>query len=356
MELKNILIVKLSAIGDVIHALPVSYAIKETFPDAKVTWVVEPPAYDLLKMNPCVDRIILFQKKEFKTFSGFMKKFFPFRREVQAESYDAVLDLQGLFKSAAIAFFAKSNIKLGICNMREMSDKVSTPVIGENFQGHIVERYLDTARAIGCKVEEVKFPLEVPAAEQKKADAILKHAGFCEGNIYAVLAIGANWTNKRWTIENFAALSDWLYDKKICPVMIGGGAVDEQRAQEIESVIEIPPLNLVGKTNLMQLTHVVKNAKFVIGGDTGPVHLAAGLKVPTIMLMGPTDANRNGPFRQMQNAIEVERDCKGCWKRACPKNEDCLEKISLDQVKSLVEKILADNSSADEFVSAVEDD
>jgi len=335
-DLKNVLIVKLSAIGDVIHALPVSYAIKETFPNAKVTWVVEPPAYDLIKMNSCVDKIILFQKKEFKTFSGFREKFFPFRKEIQSENYDAVLDLQGLFKSAAIAFFAKSDIKLGICNMREMSDKISKPVIGENFQGHIVQRYLDTARAIGCKVEEIKFPLKVPEDEQQKAKKILQHAGFREGNFYAILAIGANWANKRWTLENFAKLSDWLYNQSIVPIMIGGGAVDEQRTSEIESIIEIPPINLVGKTNLMQLTHVIKNAKFVIGGDTGPVHLAAGLKVPTVMLMGPTDANRNGPFGQIQNAIEVDRDCKGCWKRACPLGEDCLEKISFEQVKNLI--------------------
>lgn len=339
-SLKNILIVKLSAIGDVVHALPVSWAIKETFPDAKITWVVEPPAYDLLAMNPCVDKIILFQKKEFRTFSGFMKKFFPLKKEIQEEDYDAVLDLQGLFKSAAIAFFAKSNIKLGICNMRELSDKISAPVVGENSEGHIVERYLDTARAIGCKVREVKFPLEVPPAESEKAEKIIRHAGLREGNSYALLAAGANWANKRWTVENFAALSDWIYDFKIVPVLVGNGAVDEQRAQEIESLVEIPPINLVGRTNLMQLTHIIKNSKFIVGGDTGTVHLAAGLKIPTIMLMGPTDANRNGAYGQLQNTIEVDRACKGCWKRICPTGEDCLEKISLATVKEKLKKIL----------------
>lgn len=341
--MKNFLIIKLSAIGDVIHALPVSYAIKETFPDAKITWIVEPPAYDLLKMNYCVDKIILFHKKEFKSFAGFMKNFFPFRKELQSEKYDAVLDLQGLFKSASLAYFAKSDIKLGICNMREMSDKISKPVIGENFQGHIVERYLDTARAIGCKVEKIIFPLEVPASEIKKADAILKHAGFCEGNEYAILAIGANWPNKRWSTENFAKLSDWIYDKKIVPVMIGAGDVDEQRATEIESLTEIPPINLINRTNLMQLTHIIKNAKFTVGGDTGTVHLSAGLKIPTVMLMGPTDANRNGAFQQMQNSIEVNRDCKGCWKRFCPKNFDCLENISVDIVQEKIIKNLQIN-------------
>jgi heptosyltransferase-1 len=102
--------------------------------------------------------------------------------------------------------------------------------------------------------------------------------------------------------------------------------------------MKIPPINLVNKTNLIQLAYVIKKARLVIGGDTGPVHLAAGLGVKTLMLMGPTDANRNGPYGQIENAIEVDRDCKGCWKRACPKNEDCLEKISVQTIK---EKILA---------------
>ena len=337
-ELKNILIVKLSAIGDVIHALPVSYAIKETFPDSKITWVVEPPAYDLLKMNPCVDKIILFEKKKFKTFGGFFEKFFPFRKELQAEKYDAVLDLQGLFKSAAIAFFANANIKLGICNMREMSDKISKPVIGEHAQGHIVERYLDTARAIGCRVNNVTFPIEIPREEIYNARAIMKEAGLDENKPYVVFAIGANWTNKRWRTDFFAELGDWLYKLKVTPVIIGGGQTDFKRAADIYALMEKSPVNLVNKTNLPQLAYVLENARLVIGGDTGPVHLAAGLKIRTLMLMGPTDANRNGPYGQIQNAIEVDRDCKGCWKRSCFKNEDCLANIS---VKKVQEKILS---------------
>ena len=127
-------------------------------------------------------------------------------------------------------------------------------------------------------------------------------------------------------------------------MLIGNGDVDEQRAAEIESLMEIPPINLIGKTNLMQLTHVIKKSKFVVGGDTGTVHLAAVLKIPTVMLMGPTDANRNGAFGQKETSIEVDRDCKGCWKRFCPKNEDCLEKISVDTIEEKISQVL---SSAD---------
>ena len=223
--------------------------------------------------------------------------------------------------------------------MRELSDKISKPIVGEHSAGHIVERYLDTARAIGCRVDEIKFPLEVPPNEIKKADAITNHAGLRAGNSYAILAVGANWVNKRWKVENFAELADWLYDLQIIPVIVGNGHVDVQRAAEIESLMEIPPINLVNQTNLPQLVHVVKNSKIVIGGDTGIVHLAAGLKIPVVMLMGPTDANRNGAFGQIQNSIEVDRPCKGCWKRACPKNLDCLEYITTAQIKEKISVI-----------------
>ena len=142
--MKNILVVKMSSIGDVIHALPVSWAIKETYPDAHLTWVVEPPAYDIVAMDKCIDEIILFHKKEFRSFGGFLKNFGPLREKIQARDYDAVLDLQGLFKSAAVAALAKApkGMKFVMWNMREGSKYVSQPVVGEHVHDHVIERYL----------------------------------------------------------------------------------------------------------------------------------------------------------------------------------------------------------------------
>lgn len=332
----NILVVKLSAIGDVIHALPVSYAIKETFPTAHLTWVVEPPAKPLLENNPYIDEIIVFKKKEFKTIKGFFANYGPLKNELKKRKYDIALDLQGLFKSAAIVYTAGAKKAFGMCNMRELADKVSKPVIGANANGHIVERYLDVAREIGCRVDEVRFPLVITETECRRAKGLLQQAGVPEGKPYAVLAVGANWPNKRWPTKYYAGLSDWLYGKEIIPVFVGGGALDEGLIADIEAKAEVPPINMVGKTSLKELAQVIKEAQFVIGGDTGPVHLAAGLKVPTIMLQGPTDANRNGPYGQIENAIEVNRSCRYCWKRACPKGLDCLAAISVDQVKNVI--------------------
>ena len=337
----NILIVKLSAIGDVIHALPVSYAIKETFPGARVTWAVEPPARELLEGNPYIDEILLFEKKKFKSFGGFLKHFGPLRKKLREGRFGIALDLQGLEKSAALAYFSGAPRRLGTCNMREMSDKISAPVCGPHANGHIVERYLDVAREIGCRVETVKFPLVVSEKDESVARTLLIRGGVPEGAAYAVLAVGANWPNKRWPTASYAALADWLYNQKIIPVLVGGGAVDERLAAEITAQAEIPPVDLIGKTSLKQLAAVLRGARLAVGGDTGPVHLAAGLSVPTVMLMGPTDANRNGPYGQLQNAIEVSRACRWCWKRACPKGIDCLASISVQTVKEKIANILA---------------
>lgn len=337
----NILVVKLSAIGDVIHALPVSYAIKETFPDAHLTWVVEPPARELLDDNPYIDDIIVFEKKKFKeSLGGFLSNFGPLRKRLKDGHFDIALDLQGLGKSAALAYFSGATVRYGTCNMREFSDKISMPVQGPNRNGHIVERYLDVARAIGCRVDEVKFPMVISERDKELVPKILAKAGVPLGVRYAVMAVGANWPNKRWPTSSYARLSDWFYSKKIIPVFAGGGAVDEGLVAEICAKAEIPPINLVGRTSLKQLAQVILGSKIMIGGDTGPVHLAAGLKVPTVMLMGPTDANRNGPYGQQQNAIEVDRACKYCWKRACPKGIDCLAAITVEVVEKKIEEVM----------------
>ena len=338
--MENILVVKLSAIGDVIHALPVSYAIKEQYPEAHLTWVVEQAAYAILEDNPCIDELILFEKAKFRSIGGFLREIGPFRRRLRTRRYDASLDLQGLFKSAAIAWNAGAKLRIGTANMREGAHLVSRPVRGAHAEGHIVERYLDVARALGCRVGEVRFPVSVSDRDRMAADTLLAREGVQEGRPFVAFAVGANWPNKRWPVEHFAALADRLYHAHYVPVLVGGGRLDETLAEDILRASEIPPVNLVGRTNLKQLAHVFTRAALVLGGDTGPVHLAAGLRVPTVMLMGPTDANRNGPYGQLQNAIEVDRPCRGCWKRACPKGLDCLAAISVDAVAAKIGAVL----------------
>ena len=186
----------------------------------------------------------------------------------------------------------------------------------------------------------MRFPVAVSARDANAAEIVLAREGVPEGRRFIALAIGANWPNKRWPAEHFAALSDRLCRAHYIPVLVGGGRLDETLAQDIMAAVEIPPINLVGRTNLKQLAHIFTRASLVLGGDTGPVHLAAGLGTPTVMLMGPTDANRNGPYGQLENAIEVDRRCRACWKRACPKGFDCLAIITPEEVIAKMRPLL----------------
>ena len=338
--MQNFIVVKLSAIGDVIHALPVSYAIKETFPTSHLTWVVEPPAYPLLEENPYIDDLIVFPKKDFKTFRGFMANYMPFRRRIRQRRYDVSLDLQGLFKSASVVAQAGAKEKFGTCDMREGSGLLSKPVRGPHAEGHIVERYLDVARAVGCQVEEVRFPLHIPDGARLRIEELLREQHVPAHRPYAVLAIGANWPNKRWPTNCYSALSDWLFGEGIIPILVGGGRLDENLAAAIAATAQIPPISLVNRTSLIELAALMDGAALAIGGDTGPVHMAAGLRRKTVMLLGPTDAKRNGPYEQPENAIEIDRDCRSCWKRSCARGLDCLAKISVAQVQEKIKAVL----------------
>ncbi|HMM19594.1 MAG TPA: lipopolysaccharide heptosyltransferase II [Selenomonadales bacterium] len=339
---KHILIVKLSAIGDVVHALPVSQAVKQCFPEARLTWVVEKPSYDLLANNPYIDEIIVFDKPRFKSLAGLLKHGPALVKSLRSRHFDLALDLQALFKSAAIAYLSGAPERLVYCNTRELSDLFSRRVCGPNQAGHVVERYLDVVRALGCEIDNVQFPIHITEQEAASARTVAGQAGLADGQPYIVLAPGANWPNKRWPAPLFALLADSLRDAGLIPVLAGGPG-DRAMAAGIIASAKAAPVDLTGKTSLKELAHLLKHARAFVGGDTGPMHLAAALATPVVALYGPTDIVRNGPYGPGHKTIITPRECAGCWKRACPKGEDCLAAIDADSVCRALQEIVERN-------------
>lgn len=337
----KILVVKLSAIGDVVHALPVAPALKRCFPAARLTWVVEKPAYDLLANNPYIDEIIVFDKPKLKRLAGFWTYAPGFVSLLRSKRFDLAIDLQALFKSGAIAYLSGAPDRFVYCNTREFSDVLSRRVCGPHQKGHVVEQYLDVVRAIGCTADEVVFPVTITEKEATTAAAIAKQAGLDLGQAYVILSPGANWPNKRWPARQFAILADKLWADGLIPVLCGGPG-DAALAAEITSGCGIPPVDLTGRTSLKQLAHIIKNARALVGGDTGPMHLAAALATPVVALQGPTDTVRNGPYGKGHKALVTPRECAGCWRRACPKGLDCLADISVEAVHASVREVIDD--------------
>lgn len=336
---KNILIIKLSAIGDVIHALPVAHALRQCYPQSRITWIVEKPAYDLLTNNPNIDEIMIFEKAKYKSFSGLIRHGCELAEVLRSKKFDLAIDLQGLFKSAAISWLSGARGRLVYCNARELSDRIGKRVCGDFSDGHIVDRYLDVVRYLGGDIQQPEFTIHITDEEAKLSHSIAAKAGLDLAQAYVVLAPGTNWPNKCWPLPHFSSLANKLTTLGLIPVIVGGPG-DQHLAAEISDRTNIPPVDLTGKTSLKQLAYIIQQARAFVGGDTGPMHLAAALRTPTVALFGPTDAKRNGPYGKNNKVLTVMHDCQGCWKRSCPRQKECLENISPDKVVEAIELLI----------------
>ncbi len=327
----NILIVKLSAIGDVIHALPVSRALKQTYPECRITWIVEKPAYDLLTNNPDIDELILFEKAKFKSFSGFFQNSAILKKQLKSKKFDVVLDLQGLFKSAALAWMSGASKRLGYCNMRELSGLISKAVCGPNQTGHVVERYLDVARALGCEVERPEWVITPSKEDKEKGKGILHENGLDIQDNYIVVAPGTNWQSKCWPAESYAKLADEIGQKLGVPIVLVGAPKDKELALTIQKNTQAKIYNIIGKTTLKQLAYIMGQSMLFIGGDTGPMHLAVAMDTPVITIFGPTDPVRNGPYGSDNIILKANISCSPCFKKNCPTVE-CMRQVSPEDV------------------------
>ncbi|MCX7970010.1 MAG: glycosyltransferase family 9 protein [Negativicutes bacterium] len=334
VEWRRILIVKLSAIGDVIHALPVATALRDQFPAARISWVVERPSYELICDHPALDEVIVFDKAACRRRGGLWRYAPGFVRGLRQRRFDLALDLQGLFKSAVIAWLSGAGVRYTVNHAREGAGWLCRPVPAGS--SHIVDRYLDVARAAGCKADRARWQFGRSEDDGRQTDQLLASCGLA-GRRVAVLVPGANWPNKRWPVENYARLAGELVRRGLAP-LLAGGAGDRPLTAAIVSRAGGGVTDLAGRTSLRQLTGLLRRAALCVGGDTGPVHLAAAVGTPTVAILGPTDNRRNGPYGENSIGIEVPRDCAGCWRRRCPRQLDCLAAVSLRQVLEACEQ------------------
>lgn len=327
----------MSALGDVIQALPSLYMLRALYPKARITWLIEPQFADVLPGKPYIDEKIVFHKNKIKK-KPFLEKLHilsALRQELSARNFDLVIDLQGLAKSALVALLSGCKNRIGYCQMREGSSLVSHPVIGPNKDGHVIERYRDVIRHLGAVEEKIAFPLSAAAHENTEALHLLKEGGIT--GRYAVFFPGAGWKTKEWPIAHFAKLAE-QFIKAGTPVVIAGDGRDREKGEKIMQLVRLPSLlNLAGKTSLISLFGLLKNATISVGGDTGPQHIAAAVGTPTVSLFGPSSWSRSYPMcpnasNKADTVICAARPCSPCFKRTCGKNIICMETIGVETV------------------------
>ena len=254
----RILVVRLGALGDIIHTLPAVATLKNSFPDAHLTWLVEAKWAELLEGNPWVDQVSLFER-------GSVASVLESARRIWAERYDLAVDFQGLMKSALAAKAGHPERLFGFDDPREAFAALLYTNRIRSEAVHVVDRNLDLARAAGGVNKLVEFPLP---------------PGRPEGDLpvgdFVLASPLAGWESKQWPMEYYEALARLLP----MPLVLNGP----------------PGSGLPHISGLPGLIYATRRARAVVGVDSGPLHVAAALGKPGVAIFGPTDPARNGPY------------------------------------------------------------
>ncbi|MFW5885983.1 MAG: glycosyltransferase family 9 protein [Halanaerobium sp.] len=343
---EKILVTRLSAIGDVVHALPVAYALRQKYPGAKIDWLVEAKAYPLVKLNPYLDEVILLPRKEWRKMLssdvlGTVKSFFSFFKKMKQKNYDINLDLHGLFKSSLSGFLSKPGLRMGPADGRELSTlfyqaKIDVP----DQKMHKVERNLHLASALGAETDEVNYGLKMTPVIKSRVSRLFEAEAVAENKKLVVINPFTTWESKNWFLERYFQLANELIEAGYF-VIFTGGRSEREAIDNFIAVEEDHYSNLAGKTDLEELTEIYNRASLYIGGDTGPTHLAAAVELPVISLMGPTDPETHGPYGEGHTVIQDNSlECIRCWDKHCSRKMQCMKSISVEQVLRIAKKKL----------------
>ncbi len=322
--LTKILVVKPSSIGDVVHSLPFLNLLSTCFPNAKIHWVIARGLEGLLEGHPMIDRLIVIDKDMWKKISRAGRTIREVRelyRMLRGERYDIAIDLQGLLRSGLIAMATQAPVRVGFSEAREGSRLFYTQKVRGGRDLHAVDRYLKVAQSLGCSSDEILFPF----ALFKENDAIRRLKR--QFPRYAVIVPGARWATKIWPADSFGSIAAFLG----MPSLIVGSAADAERAEKIVETSKGTAVSLVGRTGMKELIDVMRGASLVITNDSGPMHIAAGFRVPVVAVFGPTNPVRTGPYGQGQTVVASDLPCAPCYKKRC-RDPKCMTSITPDRV------------------------
>ncbi|HHU51751.1 MAG TPA: glycosyltransferase family 9 protein [Firmicutes bacterium] len=339
---KRILIIRLSAIGDVIETLPAVHALRQRRPNAYIGWILEEASYSLLQGHPEIDRFFIFPKKEIKNavrqrnFKKVKNLLDRVKEELKQERFDLALDMHNLFKSGVVALLSGAEERIGYGRYREGSRFFLTRQIPPpKSEMHFVDWQMNLVQRLGVEYRNKEFILPDFSKEEQTIRGFLADHKITER--YFCLAPGTSWPNKCWTAQGMAAIADRLsaYGK----VVLIGSTQDKALAEEVSSLMKTRPVDAVEKLNLREVAVLLRQAELYIGGDTGPMHLAVAVGTQVVAWFGPTSPAKTGPYQENAAVIQAGYPCQPCLKRRC-KSMVCLRGLSAETVWERIQPLL----------------
>ena len=306
---RRILIIKPSALGDIALALPALASLRKSFPDAHIAWFIRPEFAPLLEENKNLDEIIIFDRKLLGKWWLRPKAFVALLhliRKLRAEKFDLVIDFQGLFRTALFAWFTGCKKRVGMQAAREFASNFYTQKIPQDSDSiHVIDYYQKIAAAAGAVTISDDYNLAPSPQAVESVNALLADRNLA-GRKYAVLVPGSAHANKCWPEENFAQLAEKIASQFNLDIVAVGTTDEKTITENINSLANVPIIDMAGKTDIPQLIALLNGAQIVISNDTGPGHIAVALGIHIVMIFGLTNPARIGPYKKPHAIAAVD--------------------------------------------------
>jgi len=332
--LKNILIIKPSSLGDIVLALPALTALRRSFPDSRISWLVRPEFAALLANHPHLDGIISFDRKFLGKawfHPGAFGALVSLIRRLRNGRFDAVFDFQGLFRTASLAWLSGCKKRFGRAGAREFAHIFYTDKVHQGVDcAHLVDYYLEIIAAAGADEISVEFVLpREPAAAESIVRLLTSHGA--ASNNYAVLVPGSAHRDKCWPTECFAELADEVAAQFDLSIVATGTGPEASVVERLSQKSNVPIANLAGQTSLSELMALLRGAKLVVSNDTGPGHIAAASGVPLVLMFGRSNPVRVAPYGRKECVVAIDPDDRGLDINSTHPRHD-IKAITVEQV------------------------
>lgn len=368
-QFERILLIKPSAVGDVIHTVPVLVKLRARYPGAQIDWLLTPPIAELIRRHPALSNVLLFVREDYTRCgrSGLAAgRLLQLLSRIWRNRYDLVIDLQGQFRSALFALVSGAATRIGFdrpqkevlratrrhlpkeaylhgwTGAREGSWLAYTHRIPiPTLDAHAVNRYLWLGPMLGLDENPPDFSIPVPPQAQIHVAGLLKRHGLL-GKEFAVLVPGTVWETKHWTVEGFARVANYL-SRTNRAVVLAGSAKERSRCQAVVAACP-QACDLSGQTTLSQLAALIQRACLCVTNDSGSMHLTVALGKPVVSIFGPTDPLWIGPYGRPHAVVRADVPCSPCYLRklrSCPNGHACMKDVTPDMVIERVEQMLA---------------
>jgi len=367
-DFRKILLIKLSAVGDVVHTIPVLNKLRRRYPMAQLDWLVTPAIAELLRHHPAITSIIEFEREAWSK-PWRLTPFASYARlaaRLRAAAYDLVVDMHGQFRTAALTLATGAPARIGFDRPRASVWNASPRKFPEQarkhaWQGaregswvaythhipvptldlHAVDRYLNVGPILGLDQEPADFSFPIPQSAVSGVETLLAQHGVNRADIM-IMAPGTIWETKHWGSDRFAKVAGHFLSKGFAVILIGS----RRERVVCEEVAALAPgvIDLAGMTTLSELAALIRRSAISITNDSGPMHLAVALDRPVVSIFGPTDPIWIGPYRRADAVLHADLECSPCYLRKlkdCHHDHACMRSVSAPAVIERAERILS---------------